>query len=209
MIDANPKVDNYLAEGCGRCPLGSTPNCKVHFWPEILQELRRITLECGLTENLKWGVPCYTFGKSNILIVAAFKNYASISFFKGSLLRDENELLEKAGENSQAGRLVKFTQIDSVINLEPELKSFIFEAIELEKSGIKIEKVEEEISLPEELIIKLSSDKDFKLAFEALTPGRRKGYILHFNQAKSSKTRINRIEKSIVKILSGKGHNER
>lgn len=202
-------VDEYLAEGCGRCALGGTPQCKVHNWPDALVELRRIVLECGLDEEIKWGVPCYTFQQKNIVIISAFKEYCSLSFFKGSLLADIHQLLEKPGENTQTARLIKFTEAKDVLSLEAILKAYIFEAVEVEKSGIKGEKGDgprEELVL--ELVEILEQNNALKEAWEALTPGRQRGYNLYFAQAKQSKTRISRIEKYIEKIMSGKGFHD-
>ena len=206
----NPKIDTYLAVGCGRCPLGNTPECKVHNWTEELETLREIVLESGLKEELKWGVPCYTFEENNIAIVSAFKEYCSISFFKGVLLKDANGILSKQGENSQSGRLVKFTDVEQIIEKEAILKDYIAEAIEIEKAGLKVEyKDVSEYEIPEELQNKLDANESFKNAFHALTPGRRKGYILHFSQPKQSATRESRIEKSMPQIFLGKGLNDR
>lgn len=205
----NPKVDAYLAVGCGRCPLMNTPECKVHNWTEELETLREIVLECGLTEELKWSVPCYTFEGNNIAIVSAFKEYCAISFFKGVLLKDGNGILSKQGENSQSGRLVKFTDVRQIIEKESILKEYIREAVEIEKAGLKVEyKNVSEYEIPDELQNKLNQNEAFKNAFNALTPGRQKGYILHFSQPKQSKTRESRIEKSMPRIFLGKGLNE-
>lgn len=208
-MTTHPKVDQYLLEGCGRCPLGGTSECKVHNWPEELRLLREIVLECGLTEELKWGVPCYTYQGKNILIVAAFKEHCALSFFKGALLSDPENLLVKPGENTQEGRLIKFTSTAQIVAIESILRTYIFEAIEVEKAGVKMEvKTKPEPSIPEELQRKLKEDPDFQRAFEALTPGRQRGYILHFSAPKQSTTREARIEKCVPKILSGKGLNE-
>src|SRR5690606_37735477 len=129
-------VDAYFSEGCMRCPLGGTPECKVHRWPQELQLLRQIVLSCGLTEESKWGVPCYTHKGANIAIVSAFKNYASLSFFKGALLRDEHQILHSPGENSQAARLFKFTDPKQILEVEDLIKAYIFEAIEIEEAGL-------------------------------------------------------------------------
>ncbi|MBK8555255.1 MAG: YdeI/OmpD-associated family protein [Lewinellaceae bacterium] len=202
----NQKVDDYFAEGCGRCPLGGTPDCKVHNWLAAMTELRRILIECGLTETLKWSVPCYTFHGSNILIMAAFKEYCSISFFKGALLYDANKLLVKPGENTQAARLIPFTNVQQVIALEPILKSYIFEAIEVEKAGLQADfKEKTELVYVDELQSKLDKDPALKAAFEALTPGRQRGYKLYFSAPKQSKTREARVEKCVPQILNGKG----
>lgn len=206
----DPKVDNYLEEGCGRCALRATPECKVHLWPKELQALRSIVVECGLTEELKWGVPCYTYTKINIVIVAAFKEYCALSFFKGALLRDDHCLLVKPGENTQAARLIRFTDQSEIARLEPFLKAYLFEAIDLERSGLK-ERAKEQMELifPEEFQLQLDSNPNLKTAFEALTAGRQRRYNLYFSAPKQSKTRESRIEKCIPQIMAGKGLEER
>ncbi len=201
----NPQVDHYLLEGCGRCPLGGTPDCKVHNWTTELELLRGIVLDSGLTEELKWGVPCYTYRGKNILLLSAFKAHCAISFFKGALLDDPAGILEKPGENSQAGRLIKFTNTQQVVELEPHLKVLFKAAIEVEKAGLKVPFKKQPEPIPEELQQKFAEDPVLKAAFAALTPGRQRGYILHFSQPKQSKTRISRIEKCISKILKGEG----
>lgn len=202
-------IETYLAEGCGRCALGGTPQCKVHTWEEELKQLRRIVLDCELTEEVKWGVPCYTFQNKNILIVSAFKEYCAISFFKGALLLDAEGLLQKPGENTQEGRLIRFTNVQEIIQMENILKAYIYEAMEVERLGLKIEAKEKQVLVyPEELVKILAENTDLKMAFEALTPGRQKGYLLHFASPKQSSTRVSRIEKCIPKIFLGKGVNE-
>ena len=201
----NNTVDNYLLEGCGRCPLGGTPDCKVHQWIDELILLRTIVLDCGLTEDCKWGVPCYTFQNKNILLVSAFKAYCCISFFKGSLLSDKNKKLVKPGKNSQATRMLKFTSTDQITAIEKDIKAIIFEAIEVEKSGLKVAYRKNPEPAPEELEQKFKEDPLLKAAFEVLTPGRQRGYILYFSAPKQSKTRTSRIEKCIGKIINGEG----
>ncbi|WP_428236064.1 YdeI/OmpD-associated family protein [Gracilimonas sp.] len=204
----NPQVDHYLDQGCGRCPLGGTPECKVHDWQEELKQLRLIILESGLTEEVKWSVPCYTYKGSNVLILSAFKNYCSVSFFKGSLLQDQNKMLVKPGENSQAARLFKFTNVEQINESENSIKEYIREAIEIEKSGKKVKFKKNPEPFPEELQAKFNEDPMLKESFEALTPGRQRGYIIHFSGAKQSSTRQRRIEKYIPKILEGKGFHD-
>ena len=205
----NPKIDNYLVEGCGRCPLGGTADCKVLRWTKELEILRSIVLECGLTEQLKWGVPCYTFKNKNIALVSAFKDYAALSFFKGSLLSDTMEILTTHGENSQAIRFFKFTNVQQIIEKKAIIKAYIFEAIEVEKQGLKVEFKKNPEPIPEELQQQLKQDLLFKTAFEALTPGRQRGYIIYFSQPKQSKTRVSRIQKCTPKILNGEGLNDK
>lgn len=200
---------DYFANGCGRCPLGGTADCKVHFWEKELRLLRAMLLETGLVEELKWGVACYTNQKKNILILSAFKNYCSISFFKGALLHDEHGILTKPGENSEAGRLIKFANLKEVQKLLPLLKPYIYEAIEIEKSGAKVvSKKIEEYPQPDELKAVFKTNPAFKKAFEALTPGRQRGYLLHFAQPKQSSTRTGRIQKCTPKIMKGLGFQE-
>ncbi|WP_200975582.1 YdeI family protein [Echinicola sp. 20G] len=206
----NTNVEDYFTDGCGRCPLGGTPDCKVHLWTQELKLLRQIVRECGLVEESKWGVPCYTHSQKNIVIISAFKNHCALSFFKGSLLKDEEKLLEKPGENTQAGRIIKFTNVQKIQELQATLKAYLFEAIEVEKAGLGIEyKETSAYDVPEEFQQKLDEDPGIKAAFEALTPGRQKGYLLHFSQAKQSKTREARIEKCLPMIFAGKGLHDR
>lgn len=197
----SPKIDAYLSEGCMRCKLGGTPNCKVHSWQEELKILRTILLDCGLTEELKWSQPCYTYQKRNIVIMAAFKEYCAINFVKGSMLKDTNGILIK---HTQVGRQIRFTNVRDIVEMEPILKAYIYEAIEVEKSGVKphVEKNPEPI--PEEFQNKLDEIPALKTAFEALTPGRQRAYIIYFSAPKQSKTRESRIEKYMQQILDGK-----
>ena len=202
-------VEEYLSVGCGRCKLGGTPDCKVHRWPQELKILRKIILSCGLKEEIKWSVPCYTYQNKNVLILSAFKDYCSVSFFKGVLLKDEKKLLHKAGENSYEGKLFKFTDTDSINKNEDSIRAYIFEAIDIEKSGIQINtRAEDKLKYPEEFTEYLEKNPEIKMAFEKLTPGRKRGWLLFFSGVKQSATRLQRIEKSKVKILNGKGLNE-
>lgn len=206
----NNKVDLYLSEGCGRCSLGGTPQCKVHSWTQEMEYLRDLILVSGLTEEVKWGVPCYTFKNKNVLILAAFKDYCSISFFKGALLEDSYSLLEKPGENTQAARLIKFTNLEEIYQKEETLKEYIRESILVEEKGLKVDfKKAGDFETPAELAKKLEADPVYKKAFYALTPGRQRGYLLYFSQPKQSATRETRIEKCREKIFLGKGLNDR
>ena len=210
MNKKNPKVDIYFSSGCGRCPLGNTPECKVNNWQLELETLRNIILDCGLNEELKWGVPVYTFEKSNIVLIGAFKENSVISFFKGALLKDKNALLTKPGENSQAGRVIRFTDVRKIYEIEPILKSYIFEAIEIEKAGLKVElKKTSDYIIPEEFLEKLEENPALKMAFDSLTPGRQRAYILFFSTPKQSITRKSRVEKCAPQIIIGKGLNDR
>lgn len=198
-------IDQYLHEGCGRCPLGGTPECKVLQWVPILTLLRQFVLDCGLTEEVKWGVPCYTFQQKNVLLLSAFKKYCAISFFKGSLLSDIHHMLEKPGKHSQAARLLKFTRIEEIKQHKSHIKAYLYEAMEIEKAGLRVQFEKNPEPMPEELEQKLTEDPLLKAAFEALTPGRQRGYILYFSAPKQAKTRIRRIEKSMDNILHGVG----
>jgi len=201
----NPKVDLYLDEGCGRCSMYRTPQCKVHSWPAELIQLRRIALDCGLKEELKWSQPCYTFENSNVLLVTAFKDYAALAFFKGALLRDTHKMLVSPGEHSQSTRQLRFTSVAQIIDRERLWRSYIFQAIEVEKTGLKVAFKKHPEPIPEELENMFEELPALKTAFYALTPGRQRGYILYFSKPVQSNTRQSRIEKYIKKILSGKG----
>ncbi len=201
----NTSADLYFIDGCGRCSLGGTPDCKVNDWQEELIALRNLLLDCGLVEECKWGVPCYTIQNKNVILLSAFKVFCSISFLKGSLLADEAGLLVKAGPNSHVARLYKVSGMDDILGKEDLIKAYIFEAIEVEKAGleVQVEKVPE--SIPEELEARFEEDPVFKSAFESLTPGRQRGYLIHFAQPKKSETRSARIEKYTEQIMRGEG----
>ena len=201
----NPNVDNYLVDGCGRCDYYRTPQCKVNSWREELIALRQIILKTELKEEYKWSQPCYTLKGKNILIATAFKDYACISFFKGSLLKDPKNLLTTPGKNSQAARQFRFTSINEVLHNESHIKEFINQAIDLEKAGKNVVFQKNPEPYPEELITKFNEDPALENAFNKLTPGRKRGYILNFSQPKQSKTRTARIEKWLPSIMQGKG----
>jgi uncharacterized protein YdeI (YjbR/CyaY-like superfamily) len=178
-------------------------------WQKETDELRKIALDCGLTEERKWGKPCFTFQKKNVAIVIPLKESCAFSFFKGALLKDPKQILERIGEHTQAGRWVKFTSLREITALRAALKDYLCEAIELEKSGKKIElKKPSEYPIPEELQSRLDENAVLTEAFAALTPGRRKSYIFHISSAKQAKTRAARAEKCVPMILSGRGFNE-
>jgi uncharacterized protein YdeI (YjbR/CyaY-like superfamily) len=191
----NPKVDEYM-ENVGK-------------WQNELEFLRSILLDCGLSEELKWKHPCYTYKKSNIGIIHEFKEYCAISFFKGVLLNDSENILIQPTRNIQAGRQIRFTSTKEIEKLESIIKSYVFEAIEIEKAGLQVKMKEtSEFQIPEELAKKFIENSEFKNAFGNLTPGRQRGYLLHFSQPKQSKTRESRIIKNIDRILKGKGLND-
>lgn len=190
----NPKVDFFFAQA--------------KKWQNEYEKLRTIVLDCGLIEELKWGVPCYTFQKHNVVILHGFKDYCALLFHKGALLQDADRILIQQTENVQATRQIRFTGIQEIINLEPILKAYIYEAIEVEKAGLKVElKKTTEFAVTEEFQTKLDEVPALKAAFEALTPGRQRAYLLHFSAPKQAKTRESRIEKCIPDILNGKGLN--
>lgn len=210
MSEVNPKVDLYLRDGCMRCELGGTPACKVHDWQEELIMLRKILLSTELVEDLKWGMPCYTFEGKNILILSAFKDFSALNFFKGVLLKDPGNVLVKPGENSQSARFLKFTNLGEIKEQEAVIRALIAEAIEVEKAGLKVDfKDTSQFDVPEEFQARLEEDPVLKAAFEALTPGRQRGYLLYFAGAKQSATRASRVEKYIPKIMEGKGFHDR
>ncbi len=188
-------------------------NSKVDFffskakkWREEFEKLRRILLGCRLTEELKWSKPCYTFQKSNIVIIQGFKDFCALLFCKGALLNDPKGILKKFGW--QAARRIPFTNVREIVEMEPILKAYIYEAIEVEKAGLKVNFKQNPEPIPEEFQNKLGESPALKTAFEALTPGRQRGYILYFSGAKQSKTRESRVEKCMRRILNGKGLND-
>ncbi|HEY6840156.1 MAG TPA: DUF1801 domain-containing protein [Chthoniobacterales bacterium] len=192
----NPKVDGYLS--------------KAKKWQEEMEKLRLIILDCQLTEELKWGKPCYTFQQTNIVLIVGFKEYCALIFCKGALLNDAHGLLIKPGENTQAGRQIRFTNVREIVEMKSILKGYIFEAIEAEKAGLQVNyKKHTELIFPEEFQNKLDQIPALKIAFEALTPGRQRAYHLYFSAAKQSKTRESRVEKCMPRILQGKGLDDR
>ena len=191
----NQKVDVFIS--------------KARKWQEETERLRTIILDCGLTEELKWHAPCYTFQNKNIVIIQSFKEYCALMFFKGVLLKDSNGIFKRPGENSQAMRQIRFTSVQDIVRMTPILKAYIYEAIEVEKAGLKvILKKTEEFSIPGEFQNKLEKMPALKTAFDALTPGRQRAYLFYFSQPKQSKTRESRVEKCIPRILNGKGLND-
>ena len=179
------------------------------MWQEEMEQLRMMILDCGLTEELKWGVPCYTFEKRNIVLIHGFKEYCALLFMKGALLKDAKGILIQQTENVQATRQIRFTNVREIVAMEPTLKAYIYEAIEVEKAGLKVNfKKTTEFTIPEEFQNQLDKIPKLKTAFDALTPGRQRAYILYFSQPKQSKTRESRIEKCMKQILIGKGLND-
>ncbi|WP_281637336.1 YdeI/OmpD-associated family protein [Flavobacterium marginilacus] len=191
----NSKADFYFADS--------------QKWQRELEQLRVIALDCQLTEELKWGSPCYTFQGNNIVLIHEFKEYCAFLFFKGVLLNDAANILVQQSKNVQSARQIRFTNVEQIIEQQAILKAYIYEAIEVEKAGLEVKfKTTEEFLVAEEFKIKLDESAELKTAFEALTPGRQKAYLLHFSAPKQSKTRESRVEKCIPQILKGKGLND-
>jgi len=192
----NPKVDAYLT--------------KAKKWRKEIAHLRSILLGCHLTEELKWGKPCYAFQDSNLVIILPLKEYCTLLFCKGALLKDPERILIKAGENTQAARQIRFTDLREIMKIKPILKAYIQEAIAAERAGLKVTyKKITEFAVPEELQTRLNENPSFKTAFHALTPGRQRAYLIHFSAPKQSQTRQSRVEKCMPQILNGKGLNDR
>lgn len=188
----NPKVDWYFT--------------KAKKWQEELKQLRTIALDCDLVEELKWGCPCYTFQKSNIGLIHSFKEYCAFLFFKGALLKDPKGILVQQTENVQSARQIRFTNVQEIVKMKRTLKAYIYEAVEVEEAGLKVNfKKATEFNMPEEFENKLKKIPALKKAFYALTPGRQRGYLLYFSSAKQSQTRESRVEKYTQQILDGKG----
>jgi uncharacterized protein YdeI (YjbR/CyaY-like superfamily) len=195
MKKRNPKVDVFLE--------------RANSWQTEMKKLRKILLDCQLTEELKWAKPCYTYQGSNIVIVQGFKDFCAVLFPKGALLKDAKKLLEKPGKNTQAGRRLTFTDGKQITGMESTIKAYVREAIKVEEAGLKVALKKKPEPVPEELQDKLDANPTFKSAFKALTPGRQRAYILYFSAAKQAKTRAARIEKYAPKILKGQGINDR
>ncbi|MDQ6472315.1 YdeI/OmpD-associated family protein [Flavobacterium sp. LHD-80] len=191
----NPKVDFFFD--------------KATKWQDELEAMRTIALECQLTEELKWGNPCYMYQDSNVVLIHAFKEYCAFLFFKGALMKDTDGILIQQSENVQAARHIRFTSLKEIVDLKPILKTYIYQAIEIEKAGLKVNlKKTSDFPVSEEFQKKLNEDPELKKAFEALTPGRQRAYLLHFSQPKQAKTREARVEKHTQNILDGKGLND-
>jgi len=187
----NPKVDDFVR--------------KAGIRRKETEKLRQIILRCGLTEELKWGKPCYTFQGRNVVIIQAFKGYFALMFCKGALLKDPKSVLKRPGEHTQAGRQMRFADVQGIVEAEPTLKAYIHEAVEAEKNGLEVSFKKSPEPIPDELQVKLDKLPALRKAFFGLTPGRQRGYILYFSSAKQSKTRESRIEKCTRQILRGKG----
>ena len=188
----NPKVDAYLNDASA--------------WKAEMQCLRNIVSDCALVEDFKWGVPCYCYDNSNVVLIHSFKNYCAILFVKGALMNDAKKILVQQSENTQASRQIRFTSLKEITSQEADIKAYIYEAIEIEKAGLKVDfKQSKDLTFVDELQHKLDADAAFNASFMALTPGRQRAYNLFFSDPKQSATRISRIEKSTARILKGKG----
>ena len=208
MTQLNPKVDLFIADGCGRCDYYATDKCKVRSWQMELQHLRQSMLETGLVEDVKWGVPVYTHQGKNIVIVSALKDCVTFGFFKGVLLSDPKKILEQQGPSVQSARIIRCTAVDQIINLTDTIKEYVKEAVVIEESGVKVEFKKDLEPIPDELNDMFEDLPALRDAFYALTPGKQRGYIIHFSQPKQSASRINRIEKCIDKIMNGEGFHD-
>ncbi len=207
--ELNHKVDTYLLDGCMQCKLGATPACKINQWQNELRFLRNLLLECGLQEDFKWMHPCYTADGKNIVLMHVFNNYGALLFPKGVLIHDSHRLLTQQTEHSQTVRQLRFTNLQELLAQEAHIRAYVLEAIAIEKSGKKPHlKVTSDFDIPLELENKFDQMPAFKNAFYALTPGRQRGYLIHFSQPKQAATRSGRIEKAIERIFEGKGLND-
>lgn len=202
-------VEEYFSNGCGRCERFATDDCSTRRWIDGLVELRRICLGAGLVETVKWGHPCYMLGNRNIVILGAFRNDFRLSFFNAALMKDPDGVLEKGGPNTQHPELIRFRKNNQVAKLKPIIEAYLIEAMGYAEAGIKPPKQQGELKLPDELIEALECDPELAEAFQRLTPGRKKSYVINLNSAKKSATRISRIARFRDKILAGKGAMER
>ncbi|SMD32881.1 Uncharacterized conserved protein YdeI, YjbR/CyaY-like superfamily, DUF1801 family [Reichenbachiella faecimaris] len=192
----NPKVDFFFN--------------KTSKWQASYEKLREIVLDCQLIEELKWGCPCYTFQRSNVVLIHGFKDYCALLFHKGALLKDTENILIQQTENVQSARQIRFTSLEEIKKREAAIKAYVYEAVEVERLGLEVKmKKTADFNMPEEFQMTLDENPNLRAAFETLTPGRQRGYLLHFSQAKQSKTRVSRIEKCIPLILDGKGIQDR
>ena len=202
-------VDAYLRDGCGRCELYQTPECKVRGWSEPLRALREILHATELVEEVKWGCPCYTLEGKNVLMISALKERCVLSFFKGAAIEDPDDLLERPGPNTRTARVVYLTSLQDVEDRQDAIRSLVRAAIDVGRSGVRVEAPDDPEPMPEELELRLRADPELLAAFEALTPGRQRSHLLHVGGAKQSATRARRAEACAAKIFAGKGFHER
>lgn len=202
-------IQEYLINGCKRCELGGTPQCKIHRWVACIELIRPMLTAQGLKEEVKWGAPCYTFEGKNVAMISALKDACVLGFFKGTLIKDPENLLKSPGPNSHEARQFKFTSLEEIESTHAYILACIKQAIEIERKGLTVNKEAVPEAMPPELIDCFADDSELQAAFETLTPGRKRGYLIHFNQAKQSDTRLRRIEKWRPHILKGKGMHDR
>lgn len=202
-------IDDYFTKGCGRCERFGTPDCSTRAWITGLEQLRRICLDCGLTETVKWGHPCYMHAGRNIVIIGAFRNDYRITFFNASLMKDPEGVLERQGQNSRHPDMIRFVNNEDVARMAPVIQAYLREAMNYAETGLRGEKEDVPLDLPEELVTAMDDDPVLAEAFHRLTPGRQKSYVILLNGAKQTDTRRARILKNRDKILAGKGALER
>lgn len=203
------RIEDFFTKGCGRCERFATPDCSTRLWIDGLNDLRRICRDVGLDEQLKWAHPCYVHAGRNIAIMGAFRGDFRLTFFDAALLKDPHGVLERQGPNTRHPDAIRFTDSAKVAQLEPVIRSYLEEAMGYAEAGIRPPKEEAELELPDELVEALDADPELAEAFQGLTPGRQKSYVIHLASAKKSETRVRRIEKARDKILAGKGAMER
>lgn len=205
MPSMQTTVDGYLADGCGRCAHFATPECKVHPWRPVLARLRALVLACGLEETVKWGMPCYTVGGKNVVLLGALRDRCTVSFLKGALLADPQGVLERAGPNSHAARQVSLASLEALEAMAPALEALVRTAVAAEQAGAQVAPRTAAEPVPAEFDAACAEHPGLAAAFAALTPGRQRGYLLHFGGAKQSATRARRIAACVPAILAGKG----
>ncbi len=203
------EIEDYFSEGCGRCERFATADCSTRRWSRGLADLRKVCLEAGLVERVKWGHPCYMHANRNIVIFGAFRKDFRISFFNAALMKDPEGVLEKQGPNTQHAGMIRFTGNGQVAEMKPVIMTYLAEAMGYAEAGLKPPKEQHDLELPEELVEALECDPELARAFHGLTPGRQKSYVIHLSSAKKPETRVSRIAKSRPKILAGKGAMER
>lgn len=206
MID---RIEDYFTKGCGRCDRFDTPDCSTRHWFEGLRDLRKVCLDSGMTEHVKWGHPCYVHANRNVAIMGAFRSDFRLSFFHAALMKDPDQVLEKQGENTQHPDMIRFTDNSHVLKMKSTISSYLSEAMAYAEQGLVAKKVSKAIELPEELVEAMNCDPELAEAFSRLTPGRQRSYVINLGSAKKSETRVARISKFRTKILAGKGALER
>lgn len=205
----NTTFDSYLQDGCGRCHLFQSPECKVHQWTDILEGLRELLRDAGLDEQMKWGTPCYMLEGKNVIMLASLRGCCAVSFLKGAALADTDGALVSPGPNTRFARQLRFTSFEEFLERRQQVVAHIQETIALERAGVEVELADDPEPLPDELAQALAADPELAASFDALTPGRQRSYLLHISGAKQPETRQRRVERCVDKIMAGKGFNER